>query len=1214
MAECKDIPGNIGLLKSKISIYEHNPFWARPYQNITFPFTELAGAEITSDPHYEWDHRPNEKNTKDKQNVVFQFGQAFLQPLNLRFCNFVATIHDTTQLIGRSVPGQVVRKLDIVKGMKSSSIIASNLPNSDPNSVYNSPNRVVPSRGKYNFPHLLFIYEGSAIYNTTIMNPSEYATPIAAEAEGKNLEELQANQRQKLLSQLGTALWDLTSETNPKDIFDVIYPVMVGRRTCQSCDPIHWTLRKYTPMYQGQDFSIRFNQIDSATDEFKMTGYPYAELGGNSMKLGEEGTPFFPFFEPAHKGFTGYPVDSKLKKAYENGVSNIAYYSFTDTEEGGQNHIRNYYLKNKAYIMIEVGSGLWNNPHDDSNRKVGHNYFIEMIKGKKPRFLHFGYDLRGFDGEGPDGIEGKADDSRIKLRVLSEFDLSFDELLSKEQELKIQIRNHMGDIIITFNGVEQPWRISRTDFVRDNNKKVVEKRVPMVIPNGTMKIHGGNMTVGIMYGPLIYEERGQVVFRDRQADLGKARDEEIYATFARPGDNDTDQAKPRMKAKKFFTDRQFDNLKMGYDADAYEVNEIHKNLPAKINIYQIFSDNYQKFGRQWAYPEDKPQTEGPFWLAESPSRLSIRVVRNYDEEGLPKGLAYKFNLDGISQDAMGSDGQYIGLWDVAIDFEAGSLSLPPVSPESFNLGRDEIPSEDMDGNFIGRGENRVLLYNVTPVAPAWSLVVLGGEKVIKEDMEEDISEFVETISDGWTSEEYTSINHETNLQLYLPISTGTAKGDEKVGKILSLIDKTFFVTISYWWADGMGLNRSIQTAYSKKSDDYDPAEDPRLIQMTGIAYGAEVNRSVNKIRMNIAVKDYMEPLKQAFVWNCPFFDSVSDTNAIYELVKMAGFDNSVENHDDVPGQQGTKGIDRRPLGFIRELTKTRVKGLKDPVIWNEERHVHDYFALPGSYADINNPVMKFSNGTPYKDIIDKIVKLYGKTVYFDRYGVMIVEVSPAKLTAFARAKTDTSDPDSPLFDPDINALIKAAFVTSPRLKIWNIDDEKFVKFDPEKDTPFIVYNVAKIKRNVADSINSIGMMSATAPDQEKTGFMIKGRTFYDQIWDPEAEGFFGYRKMLWHQEGIYGNDQSMNSAMTQYARMKYPPFQVSFEAYGTPGLKPLDIIMLDRQPLYITEINHDLDPKTNMWWMNISAEWIKSFDEKLLLPSVSEEDLGKITA
>ena len=86
-------------------------------------------------------------------------------------------------------------------------------------------------------------------------------------------------------------------------------------------------------------------------------------------------------------------------------------------------------------------------------------------------------------------------------------------------------------------------------------------------------------------------------------------------------------------------------------------------------------------------------------------------------------------------------------------------------------------------------------------------MVLGGGKVVKNEMREDVSLFVDSISDGWTIEDgYTALNHESKLTMYLPVSTGSSGLEEKVAKILTLIDKMFFVSISYWWEKGMGLN------------------------------------------------------------------------------------------------------------------------------------------------------------------------------------------------------------------------------------------------------------------------------------------------------------------------------------------------------------------------------------------------------------------------
>ncbi len=63
--------------------------------------------------------------------------------------------------------------------------------------------------------------------------------------------------------------------------------------------------------------------------------------------------------------------------------------------------------------------------------------------------------------------------------------------------------------------------------------------------------------------------------------------------------------------------------------------------------------------------------------------------------------------------------------------------------------------------------------------------------------------------------------------------------------------------------------------------------------------------------------------------------------------------------------------------------------------------------------------------------------------------------------------------------------------------------------------------------------------------------------------------------------------------------MKFPPVIMSFKTNGVPGLKALDIISLDGNIAYITELTHELDAESNKWWMNITAEWLKPFKGEL---------------
>ena len=106
MTACRGIPGNIGTLMASVVIYDHNPFWARPHQNLVYPFSEAAGAQIAK------------KNPEDKNNVVFNSGgDACLNwERDLRYSNFVATVKTTTEEVGPEWPGEFLTKLDIAKG------------------------------------------------------------------------------------------------------------------------------------------------------------------------------------------------------------------------------------------------------------------------------------------------------------------------------------------------------------------------------------------------------------------------------------------------------------------------------------------------------------------------------------------------------------------------------------------------------------------------------------------------------------------------------------------------------------------------------------------------------------------------------------------------------------------------------------------------------------------------------------------------------------------------------------------------------------------------------------------------------------------------------------------------------------------------------------------------------------------------------------------
>ncbi|KKN34095.1 hypothetical protein LCGC14_0797190 [marine sediment metagenome] len=528
--------------------------------------------------------------------------------------------------------------------------------------------------------------------------------------------------------------------------------------------------------------------------------------------------------------------------------------------------------------------------------------------------------------------------------------------------------------------------------------------------------------------------------------------------------------------------------------------------------------------------------------------------------------------------------------------------------------------QDKDGNDVsdfrggGPGSAKIVIDEkagpklfkncITPVATSWQLIVLGGQKPFGDDgtgnpkVEPfDISPLVTKITDGWSADGYTTINHEAKISCYIPIGVPSITGGEEEGavshntfalgqKLKHLHNRAFYITISYWWDDGIGERDAIGN--KKERTEY-PGDSDLLIQMTGVAFGAELEKSVNKLFMHFTVKDYMSILQKQFIFNSPFFDGVTDTVAIYELAKMAGFDTDPEPNI---------GIDRRPLGFLQHsITKGNRKG-DGKFIYNGEKVRNVRFDLPGSYVSIAEPAVKFKNGQTYEECVKQIAQYYGtKAIYFDRWGVLRFENLAAVEAAF-RSGDPRQDPRG-----DFESVFD--FYTSP-FPMPNLRTAGEVEaidvppFDPNVHAAHLVYEVIRYSRSVEDCVNQIVLFTASneilhADGTRTGGLIVKGYTFFEQIWDPETEGFLGFRKPFYQSDGVFGGNEGVNRGMEHYAKMKFPPAMISFETYGIPGLKALDIITLDGNLFYITEINHDIDPEANKWWMTISAEWLKPF-------------------
>ena len=1021
--------------------------------------------------------------------------------------------------------------------------------------------------------------------NGVVIHPSEYdkdATSTKAynllvpdPDPGERLSREDHFQKYTLAEINAAPRWDYMKIDS--DGSSALWAYMTNKRN--ATNPVHWTLEKFTPLWQGEDFSVRVRVGDKITDD-GVDDAPESDI----VDTNNENYIYLMYYPERLPTNDPKWTDGISNEAYfikqKEGVPNIGQEAVVSTNKQLELSRKLFWWRYKTYILIEVGV---NDPV--------HNYFIEIVKGRNPRLIHLGYEW-----DNPNRIEQGAVletggwDWMKKAREISVYEHVSSDVLFKRSEFKVTVRNHLGRLVITFDGYEGvPWVITRLD--NDPTKFNFDKKImPMVVPSGKVRIHGGNISCAFNFSPTQYVPKSIVTFKNRQADTGppwtRAVNDDLYMTFSTRG-NSIKYENPAVR-RRFFSDARLGHGGIGYNCDAHTVYDYIKNKQRDIKIYEFYDKQYRLYGKGWLSttplgPDGKAKINPDTLLFEphdfrtaidTPHQLKIVNARN-------EGEAFTFGLEEEA-DSSYAYKEDVSKWDVGIEFIAGSIKFPAPT--------------DGEITFPGAGD-WVFGNCLTPIATHWSMIVLGGGKPILDNIDEplDISALVTSVGDGWTADGFTTINHEAQLRAYIPVGVPSGGDPDPIGSasqedlynkgqsLLKLHKQAFYVTLSYWWDNGVGERDAIGNIISRQGA---PEDDDLLIQLTGVAYGGELEKSVNKLFMTFTIKDYMSIMQKQLFFNSPFFDGVSDILAVHEIGKMAGFDSTVEQN---------ARINRQPLGYLDATLKKRADDCRR-IIYNGEKSIARSYDLPMRYADIAEPGVRFQNGETYESALKKIAQFSSKIVYFDRWGVLRLENIPAIEAAFQAGPSP--EEFVPVFE----------FVTSP----FPVSDagggggttssNRFVfdPNDPERGASHLVYNVVRYSRSVEDCVNQIILVTASnaiklADGSTVGGLIVEGYTFFEQIWFPDSEGFLGFRKPFYQSNGVFGGIEGIRNSLANYAKMKFPPASISFETFGVPGLKALDIISLDDNLFYITEISHELDPAENRWWMNISGEWLKPF-------------------
>ena len=391
----------------------------------------------------------------------------------------------------------------------------------------------------------------------------------------------------------------------------------------------------------------------------------------------------------------------------------------------------------------------------------------------------------------------------------------------------------------------------------------------------------------------------------------------------------------------------------------------------------------------------------------------------------------------------------------------------------------------------------------------------------------DVSGNVMSISDNWSSSDYNKMEHNTTIHFLLNQGLQDSVANSAANYLRTLQNKAFYVNLQVGY---QGCN-------------YSNLEGVQPM-MVGVCFGGSMTQKAGEEIMQCQCFDYSKILQSTPICNSPFFDGVRDINAVSEILDMAKF-------------RKDKGGPASLIESIKDGMGTKDKWSVH-VSTDQGRVSHGrIYALSQGYARLTGGAeWRFANGKYIYDAIHEITKKSGKVMFFDAAGVFHYENFPIDEYIY----TDSDPNDIP---------VQYQFSTSP-----------------DKDGQ-LVFNALTVDIAVTDVFNNIHVLTSTP-----NGEMIIGDDVNKpSIYDPSSEGFLGFMKTFWQQDGIFGSEEAVASYIKSLTKFYRPPVVYKFETFGIP-LRCFDIVAVDNQRLIVVSVSSTVEAKDNKWWMNVEGEWL----------------------
>jgi hypothetical protein len=321
----------------------------------------------------------------------------------------------------------------------------------------------------------------------------------------------------------------------------------------------------------------------------------------------------------------------------------------------------------------------------------------------------------------------------------------------------------------------------------------------------------------------------------------------------------------------------------------------------------------------------------------------------------------------------------------------------------------------------------------------------------------------------------------------------------------------------------------------------------------------------------------MKIMQDQYFLNSPFFDGMSDYYAIKLLCDLCGFADSKQSNDPYPpGYMINYMANQAPVNGGNKIVNYVNSG--EPLLLSA-------YTLPSSYDILQNPFMKFADGSKYDEALTKIGTLAGKVAFFDRFGVMRYDMRPDSLFLTNAGKQVR--------------IPKCSFVASPHA----LGNCAYLDL--------LALNQYTYKRVVSDVCNEILLVTATPQGEVlvKSVLNLPGRYY------PQQPGYLGYRKLMLQMDGIFGSQKALETVVDYYSNLVFkPPIVVTWESMGVPHLQAMDIVTFTGLEndygfgpsnvdsgvpaphpvvtLVLTSVSGEINPQRGEWRNKYEGEWL----------------------